>query len=368
MLPVFFGSGSRGLVMGPTGGAANNFLRDDGTWQPAGGGSTGVTNSQLAAMPPFTFKARTTLGSGIPEDISVGQMASMLPRFLGSGAGLVPVPSVVGSGMFLRDDGKWSSPTGLGNGQFALMPPATIKGTPGATGLPQDLVGSGVATLLPVFNNVDKGLVPAGAGGSTANFLRADGAWAAPSVAGGVSGVALNQIQDVKPFSILGRPSVSSGTIQEMTPLQTASLLPAFLGTGLGMVIAPTGGASGYFLQDDGSFVNLIPRKERHVGNVGSGTTVGSATIDFTTDPYQQVNLFGNAQFKLTPPNRERHTQLRLTVSASGVSPTFFGTMVKWIGGSGAAPSWNTGSGIVNFANFFYDGTVMWGQGGVGAG
>ncbi len=370
MLPLFYSSGtSKGLVMGPSA-VTGKFLSDDGSWgTPAGGSASGIANNQLLPMPPFTFKGRSTLGSGIPEDLSIGQVASLLPRFLGSGPGLVPQPSgASASGMFLRDDGKWGSPTGLGNGQFALMPPATIKGTPGATGLPQDLVGSGVATLLPVFNNVDKGLVPGGSNGGTSNFLRADGSWAAPSVGAGVSGLTLSQIGDVSPLTILGKSSNASGTIEQMSPLSVASLLPRFSGTGVGLVNAPTGGASGYFLRDDGSFVNLIPRVERLVGNVGSGATVGSATIDFTTDPYQQVNLFGNTQFKITPPTLHRHTQLRMTVGASGRSPTFYGTAVKWMGGSGAAPSWSTGSGIVNFANFFYDGTIMWGQAGIGAG
>lgn len=436
LLPPFFASGARGVVLGPTGGVAGNFLRDDGSWQAvsAGGTATGLTNSQFALMPPLTikgnnssgtgapadlnigqvasllglvsipsttpqnlflrddgtfqgvpsnvatglalsqivdaapnsFQGRFTLGTGVRQDLTQGQAASLLPRFLGSGAGLVPVPSVVGSGMFLRDDGKWSSPTGLGNGQFALMPPSTIKGTPGATGLPQDLVGSAVGTLLPLFNNIDKGLVPGSAGGTTA-FLRADGAWAAPSVGGGVSGVAFNQIADISPRVFLGNTN-ASGSIQQLSPLTAASMLPRMLGTGFGLVAVPTGGASGYFLRDDGSFVNLIPAKERLVGNVGSGTTVGSATIDFSLDPYQSVNQFGNVQFKLTPPTLHRHTQLRIVVSASGVQPTFFGTAVKWVGGSGAVPAWSAGSGLVNFANFFYDGTIMWGQGGPGAG
>ena len=57
-----------------------------------------------------------------------------------------------------------------------------------------------------------------------------------------------------------------------------------------------------------------------------------------------------------------------MVVGGSGMSPTFYGTMVKWMGGSGAQPAWNTGSGIVNFANFFYDGSKMWGQAGPGFG
>jgi hypothetical protein len=744
-----FGTSAPGLV--PTATSAGNFLKDDGTWAtPAGGTATGVSLGQLAPMASPRIRGRFTAGSGIPEELTGAQVASMLPVFVATGTpGLVPAPTgTTPSGMFLRDDGKWATPTGLGNGQFALMPPSTIKGTPGATGLPQDLVGSAVATLLPLFNDAHKGLVP-GSGGGTANFLRSDGSWAAPSVAAGVSGVTFSQLQDISAPRFVGR-FTGSGSMQEVTPLSAASMLPRMLGSGFGLVASPTlpvsgnflrddgtfatvgtgvtnaqlapmppqtiagrftlgsgvcenltvpqvasmmppffasgargvvlgptggaagnflrddgswqavsssggggptmlaadppqsvqfnagsgfggssgflftgtqlqllgdikqptgsiqlgaltgmpgaglfrfmptvngastdvvvttsfsgsvaqlmqwnadgqdvltqgrniavskiwnraanehkwlvfnvdkgtldagqfglktgmrlglpqlahsgasdklgaltasgfvnvatgisitgsglglsmislavasltaplfstaapglvptatslgnflkddgtwatpaagnatgvansqlapmppltlkgrftlgsgvpedltkaqvasllplftasggsaglvapptGGASGYFLGDDGAFFNIMPRVERKIGNIGSGVgsgfVVGSATVDFTTDPYQTLNIFGRTQFTLTPPARHRHVQLRMVCSASGHAPTFFPTAVRWMGGSGATPNWSTASGSVNFANFFYDGTIMWGQGAVGA-
>lgn len=48
----------------------------------------------------------------------------------------------------------------------------------------EELTGTQATTLLDVFTSLLKGLVPA-SGGGTANFLRADGTWAAPGGSGG---------------------------------------------------------------------------------------------------------------------------------------------------------------------------------------
>jgi hypothetical protein len=206
-------------------------------------------------------------------------------------------PTGGAAGNFLRDDGSWQAAaggvaTGLTNSQFALMPPSTIKARTGSTGLPEDLVGSGVATLLPLFNNIDKGLVPGSAGGTTA-FLRADGAWATPAAGGSVSGLAFNQIQDVSPFRLLGR-SGGSGTIQELSPLTVASMLPLFQGSGFGLVPAPTGGvASGSVLFKDGEFGFGRPS-----GASKGMMQSGISAVDMVT-PQMQQHHAGHPKFWL---------------------------------------------------------------------
>jgi microcystin-dependent protein len=68
------------------------------------------------------------------------------------------------------------------NAKLADMATARIKGRVTAgTGVPEDLTGTQATTLLDVFTSSLKGLVPA-SGGGTANFLRADGTFAAPVV------------------------------------------------------------------------------------------------------------------------------------------------------------------------------------------
>lgn len=77
----------------------------------------------------------------------------------------------------------------VSNAALADMASARIKGRATAgTGDPEDLTGAQVTALLDTFTGAAKGLVPA-SGGGTANFLRADGAFAAPS-GGGSSSVA----------------------------------------------------------------------------------------------------------------------------------------------------------------------------------
>lgn len=68
------------------------------------------------------------------------------------------------------------------NTKLANMAQATIKGrAAGAgTGDPTDLTGTQATAVLDVFTAALKGLAPA-SGGGTANFLRADGAWASPA-------------------------------------------------------------------------------------------------------------------------------------------------------------------------------------------
>jgi hypothetical protein len=92
----------------------------------------------------------------------------------------------------------------VSNTKMANVNTATIKGRiTAADGAPEDLTGTQATTLLDVFTTSLKGLVPA-SGGGTANFLRADGTWAAPPVGGSAAWGAI------------------SGTLSNQTDLQTA--------------------------------------------------------------------------------------------------------------------------------------------------
>ena len=67
------------------------------------------------------------------------------------------------------------------NAKLANVATATVKGRiTAATGDPEDLTGTQTTTLLDIFTSTLKGLAPL-SGGGTANFLRADGTWNAPS-------------------------------------------------------------------------------------------------------------------------------------------------------------------------------------------
>lgn len=114
-------AGTAGYAPAPSAGAANRYLRSDGTW----------------SVPPDT---NTTY------DIFVKS---------GSGAksGLVPTPSTTaGTSKFLREDGTWSNPP-----TAAVMTGATASA------------------------NGSSGLVPQPVKGDQSWFLRGDGKWAVPS-------------------------------------------------------------------------------------------------------------------------------------------------------------------------------------------
>lgn len=65
------------------------------------------------------------------------------------------------------------------NAKLALVPASTFKGSV-LGGTPQDLTSAEATSMLNLFTDLLKGLVPASGGGTT-NFLRADGTWVAPS-------------------------------------------------------------------------------------------------------------------------------------------------------------------------------------------
>lgn len=80
----------------------------------------------------------------------------------------------------------WAIDAGaVSNPKLADMAAATLKGNnTGGASAPIDLTTAQVTAMLNAFTSLLQGLVPASGGGTT-NFLRADGAWAAPPGGGG---------------------------------------------------------------------------------------------------------------------------------------------------------------------------------------
>lgn len=110
------------------------------------------------------------------------------------------------------------------NTKLANMATATIKGRVTAgTGDPEDLTGTQATTLLDVFTAGLKGLAPA-SGGGTANFLRADGTWAAPASSGSANSITFD---------------VNFGATADTTA--TATVAAAWVAAGTEIVIRPQG-------------------------------------------------------------------------------------------------------------------------------
>ena len=188
-------AGAAGYAPAPSAGAANRYLRSDGTW----------------AVPPDTnttysaFKGATSSAAG--------------------GSGLVPAPSTGYQNRYLAGDGTWkvipdnnttySAGTGLklSGTTFSLAtsgvaagsygPTANVSGTNGTTiNIPQitvDAYGRVTSVSNRVLTNRDTnttyaamkgatgsaagsaGLVPAPAAGYNTRFLRGDGTWVVPT-------------------------------------------------------------------------------------------------------------------------------------------------------------------------------------------
>jgi hypothetical protein len=233
------------------------------------------------------------------------------------------------------------SANGVTFAKIEQVPTSTILGrvTAGA-GNVEELTGTQATTLLDVFTTLLKGLAPA-SGGGTANYLRADGTWAAPpgttpaappdatyvtlstnatltnerTLAGeatvisitdggagnpvtvGISanGVTYAKIQDVSATSrFLGRITGGAGDIEELTGTQATTLLDNFTAALKGLVPLSGGGTANY-LRADGSW-NAPPGLPTDLTY-----TAGTRTLNSSTGADVVLPLFTSTEAGLTP-------------------------------------------------------------------
>lgn len=215
----------------------------DDTTAAAARATLGITDLTLSAFGQSMITAANSAAG-----------TALLDVFTSTAKGLAPA-SGGGTSNFLRADGTWASVTAtigtdsvttttivndaVTNAKLAEMPAGTIKGNnTNATANPLDLTGTQVTAMLDAFSTTAKGLAPASGGGTT-NYLRADGTWAAPPGAAGVSdgdkgditvsasgatwtidnsAVTYAKMQNVSSTDrILGRFSAGAGPVQELT-------------------------------------------------------------------------------------------------------------------------------------------------------
>ena len=186
-------------------------------------GSSAVTNNKMFPMATNTIKGNALGGLSNPQDLTTLELLSILDVFGVVNKGVVPASGAV-VGNFLKDDGTWATPaTGtiitpgvkgdinvvgsntdwqlvadsvgtteiasdaVTNAKLAPVSTQTFKARNTAgTGDSEDVTPAVAATMLPAFNSVNKGVVPASGGGTT-NYLRADGSFATPPGTGGGS-------------------------------------------------------------------------------------------------------------------------------------------------------------------------------------
>lgn len=139
-----------------------------------------------------------------------------------------------GTANFLRADGSWAvPPSGSGSTSPGGSTGQVQYNNAGAFG---GLTNTQLTADINVFSTSLSGAAPASGGGS-ANFLRADGIWAAPAGSGGGT---VNSVSMTVPaiLSVSGSPVTSSGTLAVSLATETANTVLA--GPSSGSAAAPT--------------------------------------------------------------------------------------------------------------------------------
>lgn len=215
-----FTSTDPGVVSG-SGGGTTNFLRADGTWAAPPGTSGTVTSVAVSGADgigvtgsPITSSGTIALSLGAITPTSVAASGTVTGSNLsGTNTGdqtITLTGDVTGSGT-----GSFAATiasSAVTNAKLANMAAHTFKGNnTGSSAAPVDLTATELTAELDVFTSSLKGLTPA-SGGGTANFLRADGTWAAPGAgAGTVTSVDVSG--GSTGLTTTGGPVTSSGTI-----------------------------------------------------------------------------------------------------------------------------------------------------------
>lgn len=143
-----------------------------------------VTLAKMANVATGSVFYRKTAGAGAPEVQTLATLKTDL-GLTGTNSGdqtitLTGDVTGTGTGSFAAT----VAANAVTNAKRAQLATARIRGRVTAgTGDTEDLTGTQATTLLDTFTGALKGLVPA-SGGGTANFLRADGTFAAPAGGG----------------------------------------------------------------------------------------------------------------------------------------------------------------------------------------
>lgn len=230
-----------------TGGGAVRYYLANGIEEnkDAGVATTLLNNGSVVAATDVTVSYAPSTGGG--GSISDGDKGDI---------------TVSGSGS------TWNIDAGaVTNAQMANMAQATFKGRGSGAGAPQDLTATEVTAGLNLFTSSLKGLVP-GSGGSSTNFLRGDGVWAAPAGSGG-------GLADPGANGILAR--TASGV--------TAAR--AIIGTGGISVTNGTGAAGDITISGSGAVAG--ENKRNRIAFIGDSITAAGKNPGSTTQFYRNA-------------------------------------------------------------------------------
>jgi hypothetical protein len=217
---------------------------------------SGLPGETIKVMPPASQRALQVLGFD-----ATGLIPTMYPAAGGGGTGLSVGGTTIAGGINTR----------------VMFDNAGILG---------EYTNTQLTALCNIFTSGLLGCAPASGGGSV-NFLRADGVWATPPGAGGIT---------IGSTSIVGGTTTrvlfdNAGVVSEYNNVQLTALCQAFTNLLSGCVVASGGGTTN-FLRADGTWTTPP----------GGGITIGSTTISGGTttrvlfDNAGVVSEYTNAQ------------------------------------------------------------------------
>lgn len=255
----------------------------------ASGGTTGMSFTGGPITGSGTLTLTGTLGvanGGTGATTQAGAAAAILPSQTGN------------AGRFLTTDGtnvSWATVTGTGTvtsvGLTSANSAISVAGSPITT------IGSFTITANN-FTNTDAGIVPA-SGGGTANFLRADGTWAAPVGSGTVTSVTVNGTTGRITSS--GSPITTSGSITlDLAPsgvtantYGNATQVPVFTVDTYGRITSVTN--TTITAGGSGTVTSVAASGSTDI-SVGGSPITTSGTLTFAlTDTGVTANIYGDA-------------------------------------------------------------------------
>ena len=283
-----------------------------------------------------------------------GQIQAALSLFTTSAPGLAPT-SPGGSTAFLRADGQWVSPGGIANGVahgIAITNSATSVNSAIVLGAGQHIVGvagadpttqtvAQLTATLGVFSSVLQGVVPASGGGTT-TFLRADGSWASPSSASGITGGTIHGVAITSAATTVGT-SIVLGPNQFLlgqsgadpiaaTAAQATAALNVFT-TALQGLTPASGGGTTNFLRADGSWAVPPSGGSGITGGVIHGIALTNSATTIATNIVLPLNNFLVGQTGADP-IAQTPTQVAAILPQFGTASTAPGV----VPGSGGSP------------------------------
>ncbi len=283
------GGGGSGTVTSVGGTGTVSGLTLSGTVTSSGnltlGGTLAVTPANFASQTANTFLAAPNGAAGTPtfRTIVAADVPTLNQNTTGSAATLTTSRnlSISGGGITAAAVGFNGSAAVTLNasvdaGHITLARMANlaansiIGNNTGAPATPLALTTAQTTAMLDTFTSSLKGLAPA-SGGGTANFLRADGTWAAPPSGGVTDGdkgditvssggtvwtidanaVTNADLAQVATATFKGRTTAGTGNVEDLTATQATALLNTFTSSLKGLAPASGGGTSN-FLRADG--------------------------------------------------------------------------------------------------------------------